>query len=58
MFKISAIFLAEKSCHIILTVTNLEGNFRDHKLRVLDYFRVSCTCLNKGEYAFLLKKIA
>ena len=28
----------KRSCHIILKVTNREGNFRDHKLRVPDVF--------------------
>ena len=32
--------ILERSCHIIFTVTNFEGNFKDHKLRVHDYFHV------------------
>ena len=35
------IFFHKSNCLIILTVTNLEGNFRHHRLRVPDYFRVS-----------------
>ena len=36
--------ILERSCQIIFAVANLEENFKDHGLRVPDYFRVSFTC--------------
>ena len=44
-----------KKRQIIFTVTNLEGSFRDHRLRDLDYFRVCVTCY-MGVYAFFIKE--
>ena len=49
----------ERTWGINFTVTNLEENFRDHRLGVTAYFRISIKCLKLGEvFLFFLKKIA